>query len=259
MVRGCEKKPQKNPKTSLLSPRRLPFLHPAGKMLVLGALFGLAEPTLTVAAALSVQSPFLRLSNANPDCATARRPLESPHGDPLTLLNAFNEWVQVRGGEEMGGWGRETAPFWGRYRSPRCPRAGEVGARRRLAQMVPAAGFGGASALRGCQPAEAVPGEGSQIRPKPPRFLFIFYYYFYFLTCGFSATFLPPPPKKKTGAAPRPPAPGGGPQATQRQLQPAEPAPGAPRAAPALAPPHRDAGTEAQSAAAPRWHRRLLR
>lgn len=66
-------------------------------MLVLGALFGLAEPTLTVAAALSVQSPFLRLSNANPDCATARRPLESPHGDPLTLLNAFNEWVQVRG------------------------------------------------------------------------------------------------------------------------------------------------------------------
>uniref|UniRef100_A0A493TT56 Helicase C-terminal domain-containing protein n=1 Tax=Anas platyrhynchos platyrhynchos TaxID=8840 RepID=A0A493TT56_ANAPP len=146
-------------------PRRPPFLHP---------------PTLTVAAALSVQSPFLRLSNANPDCAMARRPLESPHGDPLTLLNAFNEWVQVRGGEEMGGWGRETAPFWGRYRSPRCPRAGEVGARRRLAQMVPAAGFGGASALRGCQPAEAVPGEGSQIHPKPPRFLFI--YLFIYLT-----------------------------------------------------------------------------
>lgn len=64
-------------------------------MLVLGALFGLAEPTLTVAAALSVQSPFLRPAHPNPDCATARRPLESPHGDPLTLLNVFNEWVQV--------------------------------------------------------------------------------------------------------------------------------------------------------------------
>uniref|UniRef100_A0A8B9IL40 DExH-box helicase 34 n=1 Tax=Anser cygnoides TaxID=8845 RepID=A0A8B9IL40_ANSCY len=84
---------------------QLPVDVVVGKMLVLGALFGLAEPTLTVAAALSVQSPFLRLSNANPDCATARRPLESPHGDPLTLLNAFNEWVQVK--SERGGSSRK--------------------------------------------------------------------------------------------------------------------------------------------------------
>ncbi|XP_067170576.1 probable ATP-dependent RNA helicase DHX34 isoform X1 [Apteryx mantelli] len=75
---------------------QLPVDVVVGKMLVLGALFGLTEPTLTVAAALSVQSPFLRPAHANPDCATARRPLESPHGDPLTLLNAFNEWVQVK-------------------------------------------------------------------------------------------------------------------------------------------------------------------
>ena len=26
----------------------------------------------------------------------ARRPLESEHGDPFTLLNAFDEWVQVQ-------------------------------------------------------------------------------------------------------------------------------------------------------------------
>ncbi|XP_054039857.1 probable ATP-dependent RNA helicase DHX34 isoform X3 [Rissa tridactyla] len=75
---------------------QLPVDVVVGKMLVLGALFGLAEPTLTVAAALSVQSPFLRSAHPNPDCATARRPLESPHGDPLTLLNIFNEWVQVK-------------------------------------------------------------------------------------------------------------------------------------------------------------------
>ncbi|XP_062454268.1 probable ATP-dependent RNA helicase DHX34 isoform X2 [Rhea pennata] len=75
---------------------QLPVDVVVGKMLVLGALFGLTEPTLTVAAALSVQSPFLRPAHTNPDCATARRPLESPHGDPLTLLNAFNEWVQVK-------------------------------------------------------------------------------------------------------------------------------------------------------------------
>ncbi|CAM5172692.1 unnamed protein product [Eretmochelys imbricata] len=75
---------------------QLPVDVVIGKMLVLGALFGLAEPVLTVAAALSVQSPFLRPTRTNPDCATARRPLESPHGDPLTLLNTFNEWVQVK-------------------------------------------------------------------------------------------------------------------------------------------------------------------
>ena len=32
-----------------------------GKLLVLGCAFGCAEPSLTIAAALSVQSPFLRL------------------------------------------------------------------------------------------------------------------------------------------------------------------------------------------------------
>ncbi|KYO29697.1 putative ATP-dependent RNA helicase DHX34 isoform B [Alligator mississippiensis] len=75
---------------------QLPVDVVVGKMLVLGVLFGLAEPVLTAAALLSVQSPFLRPAHANPDCATARRPLESPHGDPLTLLNTFNQWVQVK-------------------------------------------------------------------------------------------------------------------------------------------------------------------
>ncbi|XP_026515450.1 probable ATP-dependent RNA helicase DHX34 isoform X1 [Terrapene carolina triunguis] len=81
---------------------QLPVDVVIGKMLVLGALFGLAGPVLSVAAALSVQSPFLRTTRTNPDCATARRPLESPHGDPLTLLNTFNEWVQVKS-ERAGG------------------------------------------------------------------------------------------------------------------------------------------------------------
>ncbi|NWY63238.1 DHX34 helicase, partial [Chionis minor] len=75
---------------------QLPVDVVVGKMLVLGALFGLAEPTLSVAATLSVQSPFLRPAHPNPDWSTARRPLESPHGDPLTLLNLFNQWLQVK-------------------------------------------------------------------------------------------------------------------------------------------------------------------
>ncbi|KAG8001841.1 putative ATP-dependent RNA helicase DHX34 [Nibea albiflora] len=73
---------------------QLPVDVVIGKMLVLGSLFNLVEPVLTVAAALSVQSPFLRSSQHNPDCATARQPLHSNQGDPFTLLNTFNAWVE---------------------------------------------------------------------------------------------------------------------------------------------------------------------
>ncbi|XP_071768634.2 putative ATP-dependent RNA helicase DHX34 [Centroberyx gerrardi] len=84
---------------------QLPVDVVIGKMLVLGSLFNLVEPVLTVAAALSVQSPFLRSAQHNPDCATARQPLHSNHGDPFTLLNTFNAWVEVKG--ERGGGSRK--------------------------------------------------------------------------------------------------------------------------------------------------------
>lgn len=73
-------------------------------MLVLGSLFNLVEPVLTVAAALSVQSPFLRSSQHNPDCSTARQPLHSNQGDPFSLLNTFNAWVEVSKGNNMWHW-----------------------------------------------------------------------------------------------------------------------------------------------------------
>ncbi|XP_065138856.1 probable ATP-dependent RNA helicase DHX34 [Paramisgurnus dabryanus] len=75
---------------------QLPVDVVIGKMLVLGSIFKLVEPVLTVAAALSVQSPFLRSAQHNPDCSTARQPLQSKQGDPFTLLNTFNAWVQVK-------------------------------------------------------------------------------------------------------------------------------------------------------------------
>ncbi|KAM4567081.1 putative ATP-dependent RNA helicase DHX34 [Odontesthes bonariensis] len=84
---------------------KLPVDVVIGKMLVLGSVFNLVEPVLTVAAALSVQSPFLRSSQHNPDCATARQPLHSNQGDPFTLLNTFNAWVEVKG--ERGGASRK--------------------------------------------------------------------------------------------------------------------------------------------------------
>ncbi|XP_062242644.1 probable ATP-dependent RNA helicase DHX34 [Platichthys flesus] len=84
---------------------QLPVDVVIGKMLVLGSLFNLVEPVLTVAAALSVQSPFLRSSQHNPDCATARQPLHSNQGDPFTLLSTFNAWVEVK--KERGGGSRK--------------------------------------------------------------------------------------------------------------------------------------------------------
>ncbi|XP_028651446.2 probable ATP-dependent RNA helicase DHX34 [Erpetoichthys calabaricus] len=84
---------------------QLPVDVVIGKMLVLGCLFRLVEPVLTIAAALSVQSPFLRSAQNNPDCSTARKPLESTQGDPFTLLNAFNAWVQIK--SERGGASRK--------------------------------------------------------------------------------------------------------------------------------------------------------
>ncbi|KAL4647697.1 putative ATP-dependent RNA helicase DHX34 [Arapaima gigas] len=81
---------------------QLPVDVVIGKMLVLGSVFSFVEPVLTVAAALSVQSPFLRSAQHNPDCSTARQPLQSDQGDPFTLLNTFNTWVQVKG-ERSGG------------------------------------------------------------------------------------------------------------------------------------------------------------
>ncbi|CAL8351940.1 unnamed protein product [Lota lota] len=84
---------------------QLPVDVVIGKMLVLGSVFNVVEPVLTVAAALSVQSPFLRSAQHNPDCATARQPLLSNQGDPFTLLNTFNAWVEVKG--ERGGGSRK--------------------------------------------------------------------------------------------------------------------------------------------------------
>lgn len=75
---------------------QLPVDVVIGKMLILGSMFHLAEPVLTIAAALSVQTPFTRSAQSNPECAAARRPLESDQGDPFTLFNVFNTWVQVK-------------------------------------------------------------------------------------------------------------------------------------------------------------------
>ncbi|XP_062516968.1 probable ATP-dependent RNA helicase DHX34 [Corticium candelabrum] len=76
---------------------KLPVDIVIGKMLVMGTLFNMVDPVLTIAAALSVQSPFHRLLKGGESAVqTKRRELESDHGDMFTLLNAFDSWVEAK-------------------------------------------------------------------------------------------------------------------------------------------------------------------
>ena len=52
---------------------RLPVDISIGKMLVLGAVFRVVDPVLSIAAALSVQSPFVRIESQEEQLAAKRR------------------------------------------------------------------------------------------------------------------------------------------------------------------------------------------
>ncbi|XP_018025029.1 probable ATP-dependent RNA helicase DHX34 [Hyalella azteca] len=61
-----------------------------------------AETTLSLAAAMSVQSVFTNRAERDPDCAAAVQELLSLQGDPFTLLNAYRGWLEQkwsRGGD----------------------------------------------------------------------------------------------------------------------------------------------------------------
>ncbi|XP_064608809.1 probable ATP-dependent RNA helicase DHX34 [Liolophura sinensis] len=76
---------------------RLPVDVVIGKMLIMGSIFHMIDPVLSIAAAMSVQSPFTSSrGHIDHDAAASRKSLESEHGDPFTLLNAFDEWIQVK-------------------------------------------------------------------------------------------------------------------------------------------------------------------
>ncbi|KAL5004824.1 hypothetical protein ScPMuIL_018280 [Solemya velum] len=72
-----------------------------GKMLIMGSIFHMIDPVLSIAAAMSVQSPFTSRAYTDHDAMATRKPLESDHGDPFTLLNVFDEWIKVKA-EGMG-------------------------------------------------------------------------------------------------------------------------------------------------------------
>lgn len=86
----------------------LPMNISLGKMLIMGSLFNKVGPVLSLAAAMSVQTPFTNRAFRDPDCNLAIKSLESDHGDPFTLLNAYKEWLSIkaRGGDNSKRWCR---------------------------------------------------------------------------------------------------------------------------------------------------------
>ncbi|KAL6256792.1 hypothetical protein P5V15_011732 [Pogonomyrmex californicus] len=75
---------------------RLPVDITIGKMLIMGSIFHQMEPVLSLAAALSIQTPFTNRAYKDTECETSRKRLESDHGDPIMLLNVFKEWLEVK-------------------------------------------------------------------------------------------------------------------------------------------------------------------
>ena len=88
----------------------LPVDVSIGKMLIMGTLFNQIEAVLSLAAAISVQTPFTNDAYKDQDCIAARRQLDSDHGDPITLLNSYREWMEVKASH------RENSRKWCRKR-----------------------------------------------------------------------------------------------------------------------------------------------
>lgn len=97
---------------------KLPVDVSIGKMLLMGSVFQQLQPVLTMAAALSVQTPFTNRAYRDHECETARKELESDHGDPVTLLNAFRAWLELKqaGGRRERGHEVENTRQWCRRR-----------------------------------------------------------------------------------------------------------------------------------------------
>ena len=75
---------------------KLPVDICIGKMLIMGCLFSIVDPVLVIAAALSVQSPLTRKFGVADDTEHRRKEFFTPHGDPFTLLNIYDEWILVK-------------------------------------------------------------------------------------------------------------------------------------------------------------------
>jgi ATP-dependent RNA helicase DHX57 len=87
-------------KTKKLTPlglhlANLPCEAGIGKMLIYGTIFSCIEPVLTIAAGLSVKSPFVVPMSRRADAQAAKMSLAKHNSDLLTLVNVYNEWSSL--------------------------------------------------------------------------------------------------------------------------------------------------------------------
>lgn len=75
---------------------KIPVEVSIGKMLLIGSVFKQLQATLTLAATLNVQTPFTNRAYRDAECEKLRQDCESDHGDPITLLNLYREWLLVK-------------------------------------------------------------------------------------------------------------------------------------------------------------------
>ncbi|KAJ3119220.1 DEAH (Asp-Glu-Ala-His) box polypeptide 34 [Nowakowskiella sp. JEL0407] len=79
----------------------LPVDAVMAKMLVLASISDLIYPAIVIAASLSVQNPFTRVSDSNRAVFEMRKEFMSDEGDPFTLLNIFSEWLHIKSDEKQ--------------------------------------------------------------------------------------------------------------------------------------------------------------
>ena len=76
---------------------KLPVDITVGKMLLFGKILNVAEHAMMICAAISVQNPFSRKSFMDSYCYDRwKDELLSENGDPFTLNNAFNTWLEMK-------------------------------------------------------------------------------------------------------------------------------------------------------------------
>eukprot|EP01119_Soliformovum_irregulare_P013907 TRINITY_DN3747_c0_g1_i2.p1 TRINITY_DN3747_c0_g1~~TRINITY_DN3747_c0_g1_i2.p1 ORF type:complete len:586 (+),score=198.21 TRINITY_DN3747_c0_g1_i2:1720-3477(+) len=73
---------------------KLPVEISIGKILVLGSIFKLVNPLLTICATMSVQSPFVR--NCSDEASNFRKEYMSDEGDPFTMLSFYDAWIDIK-------------------------------------------------------------------------------------------------------------------------------------------------------------------
>uniref|UniRef100_A0AC35FSG0 ATP-dependent RNA helicase DHX34 n=1 Tax=Panagrolaimus sp. PS1159 TaxID=55785 RepID=A0AC35FSG0_9BILA len=83
----------------------LPLDVLVAKLLIYSTLLNQVEVALTIAAGMSVQSPFTNRSWNDQECIKNRESLMSDRGDLFTLINIYREWLKCRrDGEDTKRW-----------------------------------------------------------------------------------------------------------------------------------------------------------